>query len=111
MNCSLILEEVIGESDQKEPLYIAFLDVKAAFDVVSHASLLRKLFHIGVEGTEWSLINSLHTGAVSGEMSWSHSHASLLRKLFHIGVEGTEWSLINSQHTGVVSGEMSWSHF
>lgn len=64
--CSLILEEVIRESkDQKQPLYIAFLDVKAAFDVVSHASLLRKLFHIGVDNTEWSLINSLHTGAQS----------------------------------------------
>ena len=35
MNCSLILEEVIREiKDLKQPLYIAFLDVKAAFDVV-----------------------------------------------------------------------------
>ncbi|MEW8547754.1 MAG: reverse transcriptase family protein, partial [Candidatus Thiodiazotropha sp.] len=66
MNCSLILEEVVRESkDRKQPLYIAFLDVKAAFDVVSHDSLLRKLFHIGLEGTEWSLIQSLHCGAES----------------------------------------------
>ncbi|MCG8033052.1 MAG: endonuclease/exonuclease/phosphatase family protein, partial [Candidatus Thiodiazotropha taylori] len=66
MNCSLILEEVIREAkDLKEPLYIAFLDVKAAFDVVSHASLLRKLFHIGIEGPEWSLIHSMHVGAES----------------------------------------------
>ena len=66
MYCSLILEEITRESrDQKQPLYIAFLDVKAAFDVVSHASLLRKLFHVGIDGTEWSLINSLHTGAQS----------------------------------------------
>ena len=57
VNCSLILEEVIREAkDLRKPLYIAFLDVKAAFDVVSHASLLRKLFHIGIEGPEWSLI-------------------------------------------------------
>ena len=66
MNCSLILEEVIREAkDLKEPLYIAFLDVKAAFDVVSHASLLRKMFHIGIHGAEWSLIHSMHAGAES----------------------------------------------
>ena len=66
MNCSLILEEVIREyKNQRKPLYVAFLDVKSAFDVVSHDSLLRKLFHIGVEGTNWTLIHSLHQGAES----------------------------------------------
>lgn len=66
MNGSLILEEAIRESrDRKQPLYIAFLDVKAAFDVVSHESLLRKLFHIGLEGAEWSLVQSLHCDASS----------------------------------------------
>ena len=66
MNCSLLLEEIVRESkDQKQPLYMAFLDVKAAFDVVSHESLLRKLFHIGVDGQEWTLIHSLHKGAES----------------------------------------------
>ena len=66
MYCSLILEEVIRESeDRRQPLYIAFIDVKAAFDVVSHDSLLRKLFHIGVDSKEWSLIHSLHGGAES----------------------------------------------
>ena len=39
MNCSLILEEVIREhKDKRLPLYIAFLDAKSAFDVVSHNS-------------------------------------------------------------------------
>ena len=42
------------------PIYIAFLDAKSAFDVVSHYSLLRKRFHVGVEGVSWSLIHSLH---------------------------------------------------
>ena len=66
INSSLILEELIREAkDLRKPLYIAFLDVKAAFDVVSHASLLRKLFYIGVEGPEWSLIHSMHVGAKS----------------------------------------------
>ena len=76
MNCSLILEEVIRESkDRKQPLFMAFLDVKAAFDVVSHESLLRKLFHIGVEGQEWSLIHSLHKGAES-VVKWEGSTSS-----------------------------------
>ena len=55
MNCSLILEEVIREhKDKRLPLYIAFLDAKSAFDVVSHNSpqglvaifLLFVIFHI-----------------------------------------------------------------
>ena len=76
MNCSLILEEVIRESkDLKQPLYIAFFDVKVAFDVVSHESLLRKLFHIRVEGKEWSLIHSLHKGAES-VVKWEGSTTS-----------------------------------
>lgn len=66
MNGSLILEEVIREhKDKRLPLYVAFLDAKSAFDVVSHNSLMRKLYHIGVEGVNWSLIHSLHEGAES----------------------------------------------
>ena len=64
MNCALILEEYIRENkDQKKDSFIAFLDAKAAFDVVNHASLMRKLFHIGVEGVTWSLIHTLHREA------------------------------------------------
>ncbi|MES9884980.1 MAG: reverse transcriptase family protein [Sedimenticola sp.] len=64
MNCSLILDEVIREfKDRKEPVYVAFLDAKSAFDVVSHDSLMRKLFHIGVEGSPWTVINSIHNNA------------------------------------------------
>lgn len=66
MNFSHILEEVIREhKDRRLPLYIAFLDAKSAFDVVSHNSLMRKLFHLGLEGVEWSLVHSLHDGAES----------------------------------------------
>ncbi|MEW8548514.1 MAG: reverse transcriptase domain-containing protein, partial [Candidatus Thiodiazotropha sp.] len=66
MNCSLILEEVMREyKETRRPLYVAFLDAKSAFDVVSHPSLLRKLFHLGLEGAEWSLVHSLHSGAES----------------------------------------------
>ena len=64
MNCALILEECIRENkDQKKDSFIAFLDAKAAFDVVNHASLMRKLFHIGVEGVTWSLIHRQHREA------------------------------------------------
>ena len=64
MNCALILVEYIRENkDQKKDSFIAFLDAKAAFDVVNHASLMRKLFHIGVEGVTRSLIHSLHREA------------------------------------------------
>ena len=66
MNCSLIMEEVIRDrKDRGQPLYAAFLEVMSAFDVVPHDSLLRQLYHIGVEGKTWSLIHSLHEDAES----------------------------------------------
>lgn len=68
MNCSLILEEYIRENrDLKKDSFIAFLDAKAAFDVVNHASLMRKLFHIGVEEVTWNLIYSLHKRSSDGD--------------------------------------------
>ena len=64
MNCSLILEELIRElKDMKKDVFIAFLDAQSAFDVVDHASLMRRLFHIGVDGALWNLIYSLHSNA------------------------------------------------
>ena len=64
MNCSLILEESIRKNrDKNLPIYVAFLDAKSTFDVVNHSSLLRKLFHMGIEGQVWNLIDSLHTNA------------------------------------------------
>ena len=53
MNGFLILKEVIREhKDKLLSLYIAFLDAKSAFDVVCHNSLMRELFHIGVDGVD-----------------------------------------------------------
>ena len=72
MNCSLILEESIRNNKDNTTLtHIAFLDSKSAFGVVSHASLMRKLFHIGVEENYWNLINSLHSGAQT-EVKWNN---------------------------------------
>ena len=66
MDTALILEEYIRDrKDAKVPAYIAFLDAKSAFDVVSHQSLMCKLFHIGIEGNLWTLISSLHQDAKS----------------------------------------------
>jgi hypothetical protein len=49
--CALILYECILEAlDKKIPIHVAFLDAKAAFDVVGHTSLYRKLFLSGVRG-------------------------------------------------------------
>ena len=64
--------------DQRKPLYLAFLDVKSAFDVVSHGSLLRKLFHIGVEGATWTLIHSLHQDAES-IIKWNGAYSEAFK--------------------------------
>ena len=63
MNCVILKEYIRENKDQKKDSSIAFLNAKAAFDAVNHASLMRRLFHIGVEGLNWSLIHSLHREA------------------------------------------------
>ena len=61
-----ILEEYVRDrKDSKMLAYITFLDAKSAFDFVSHPSLMRKLFHIGIEGNLWTLISSLQQDAKS----------------------------------------------
>ena len=72
MSCALILEEYIRKNkDQKKDSFIAFLDAKAAFDVVNHASLMRKLFHFGVEGVTWeSYPQSTQGGPNSDTLVW-----------------------------------------
>ena len=80
MNCSLILQEAIREQrDKRKPLYIAFLDAKSAFDVVNHDSLLRKLYHIGIDGATWLLIQSLHDGGTTA-VKWEGA----VSDIFHI---------------------------
>ena len=61
MNTALILEEYIRDKRNSQmTAYIAFLNCKSAFDLVSHQSLMRKLFHVGAKGNLWTLIGSLH---------------------------------------------------
>ena len=72
----LIHSELPGRS--VTPIYIAFLDAKSAFDVVSHDSLLRKLFHAGVKGVSWSLIHSLHAEAES-VVKWNGAYSDVFK--------------------------------
>ena len=61
MNCALMVEEFYrNNKDLNKPTYVAFMDVKSAFDVVVHENLMRKLYHNGVGGLNWLLIKSLH---------------------------------------------------
>ena len=55
--------------------YTAYLDAKTAFDVVSHNSLMRKLFNAGVEGKLWSLIMNFHQDA-SSVVKWEGRFSS-----------------------------------
>jgi hypothetical protein len=58
LNAALLLHEQIGEAiHTKSPLYIAFLDAKTAFDVVSLESLMIKLYLDGITGDMWQIVN------------------------------------------------------
>ena len=66
MNCALLVEEFYrNNKDLKKPTYMAFLDAKAAFDVVVHPNLMRKLYNSGVTGRERLLIDSLHQDSLT----------------------------------------------
>ena len=80
LNCALLIEEFIRESmDNSKKVSIALLDAKAAFDVVNHASLMRKLYIAGIEGDLWSVINSLQHNAISS-VKWEGDFS----EAFHI---------------------------
>ncbi len=71
VNCALIVEEYLRECrDMNKVAYVAFLDAKAAFDVVSHPNLLRKLYNVGFEGKCWTMIQNLYQGA-SRVVKWN----------------------------------------
>ncbi|KAK3088432.1 hypothetical protein FSP39_019152 [Pinctada imbricata] len=66
MNCALIIEEFVRESkDQKSKTFLSLLDARAAFDMVWHSSLLRKLYLQGIEGNLWILIQNMHEDITS----------------------------------------------
>lgn len=66
MNCALLVEEFYrNNKDLNKPTYVAFIDVKSAFDVVVHPNLMRKLYNSGVTGHEWLVIDSLHRDSLT----------------------------------------------
>ena len=66
MNAGLIIEEFLRESKYNNlTARLILLDAKLAFDVVDHDHMLRRLFHIGVQDKQWTLISSLRRDALS----------------------------------------------
>ncbi len=66
VNCALLVEEFVRDCrDNNKTAYVAFLDAKAAFDVVSHNILFRKLYNIGNEGKCWMVLRNLYKDASS----------------------------------------------
>ena len=65
-NTAFIVSEAAAESlDAKTPLYVTFLDASKAFDVVWHASMLNKMYDLGVTGKLWRLFRDMYTDMTS----------------------------------------------
>ena len=61
---SVLITEAIAESrSMKSCLYIASLDARKAFDVVSHPILMSKLFQTPVHRSLWALIDDMYVGS------------------------------------------------
>ena len=66
IDAALILSECIAEAkNTHRPLVVATHDAQKAFDVVDHTILLRKLFHDGIKGDNWLLLNDMYTDLTS----------------------------------------------
>jgi hypothetical protein len=67
---SVIVHEcIINARESKELTFICTLDAVKAFDTVSHASMLRKLYFEGLDLESWSVIKSLYEG-MSAKVKW-----------------------------------------
>ncbi len=66
LQAAWIVQQAISEAYHKsQPVFIAYLDAKAAFDAVYVKSLLRRLYLAGIQGPLWLMYNSLHDQATS----------------------------------------------
>ncbi|CAG2231442.1 unnamed protein product [Mytilus edulis] len=56
-NAALLLTEALADAkDRKKKVFVAFIDVSKAFDVVWHDSLMLKLFQSGVKDEDWFVV-------------------------------------------------------
>ena len=75
LHAALIVEEVSREyKDKGEDIDLVFLDAKAAFDVVDHHHLLRRLYHSGVNDRHWTIFKSIHMQSTS-VVKWANSRS------------------------------------
>ena len=75
LNAALVVEEVTREcKDRGERVHLIFLDAKSAFDVVDHTHLMRRLFHLGIDDTHWSLVDDMFRNATS-IVKWAGEHS------------------------------------
>ena len=66
LNAALIVEEITRDcKDTGQSCDLIFLDAKAAFDVVDHKHLMRRVYQAGIQNKHWSIIEDLHHEAQS----------------------------------------------
>ncbi len=66
LQASWLVQQAISDANHRcQPIHVAFLDAKAAFDAVYIKSLLRRLFSAGIQGPLWLMYNSAHLDATS----------------------------------------------
>lgn len=71
MNASLLEEEMYRDVlNTRQSSELVLLDAKAAFDVVVHTHMLRRLFQAGLDDNHWTIIQSMHEGA-SSAIKWN----------------------------------------
>ena len=79
-NAGLIFTEMIAEAeDEKYPLYAVFIDASKAFDVVWHASLLRRLHESGITENDWKILDNWYKGLKS-RVKWDGNLSRLFNE-------------------------------
>ena len=78
-NDGLIFTEAIADAlDEGHPLYAVFIDATKAFDVVWHASLLRRLHNAGIKDNDWKILDEWYKDLTS-KVKWDGSFS----RIFH----------------------------
>ena len=94
VNAALLISEVQNEAkDKGEFLTLVTLDAAKAFDVVWQASLLRKIYHEGVDGTLWLTLSSMYSNAVTSVKWGPHVSSS-----FPIGQGVRQGGILSTTH-------------